>query len=125
MDLKLAILGVLVGVVGCGSSDSGSGGSCTVDDNKDPVFTAVSKAAGSDAACPALTPADLNGGGDSGASSCAYVTDKRACTLDIDCSDGSTTSTGSFKLSGTSFSGDITVKVGSVTCKYTTSGTAG
>lgn len=123
MLLKLMSLGVLVGVVGCGSSDSGSGGTCTPDDTKDPTFTAVSKAAGSDATCPTLTPADLNGGGDAGASSCAYVTNKSACTLDLDCSDGTTTSTGSFKISGSSFSGDITVKLGSVTCKYTTSGT--
>jgi hypothetical protein len=126
MFLKWAFLGLALGVVGCGSSDSSSGGgSCTVNPDKDPVFTSVAKAAGSDAQCPDLTPADLNGGGDSGASACSYVTNKAACTLDIQCDDGTAQSTGSFKLTGSSFSGEISVTAGSLTCKYTTSGSTG
>lgn len=128
MNLKLFAFGIALSVAGCGSSSSSGGGSCSGISATDPVFTTVTKAAGSDAACPDITPALLNSGGgagDSGSSSCLTVADEHACTLSLECNDADTKTTGSFAVTGKSFSGDLTVTVtaSSLTCKYTLSGT--
>jgi len=122
----LALFTLILGFWGCSSSsDSKGGGSCNKNLNGDVVFSTVTKAPGSDAACPALTAADLNGGGDAGPSSCATVADSNQCTLDISCSDADTQTTGSFSISGSAISGtlSVTVTAASMTCSYQITGT--
>ena len=117
------IAALTAGVSGCGS-DSSSGGSCNTS-GTDLVFSGVTKDASSDAACPVLTPADLTSGGDSGSNSCTTVIDHAGCSAQIECSDAASTASGSFKVTGTAFSGSmtITIKSPSTTCKYAVTGT--
>jgi hypothetical protein len=120
----------IVAATACSSSSSGngSGGSCNLADSGQPLVTTVTKANNSDALCPSISPGQLNAGSgsDGGAGACAPVVSSNGCSASYDCTLGPAHLTGSFTVTGTSFTGSITVSVSGTTslmCSYNISGT--
>ncbi len=106
-----------------GTTTSGGGSMCSgLTSSSKPVYTSATKAAGSDANCPDLSPGMFNsmGGDDAGSNDCPPTI--TGCMATIDCMSGGGRVTGSFTVSGSTFSGRFSVMVAGITCGYDVAG---